>query len=162
MGMSQPTQNNASAVVVDANIFISICAQEPSAAKARTALADYTTRNCAFYAPGVIFSEVLFALCRKLQDGVIDATTHQQAVEDFNLSFLPALAPPPNGDAALLVRAEEIRQGYSCLSSADAFYIALCETLAQSGAAELLTFDKRLVNVAASNAPTVKVKLLPS
>ena len=160
--MSQPTKSNAGVVVVDANIFISICSQEPSALTARAALADYTTRNWAFYAPGVIFSEVLFALCRKLQDSVIDAAAHQKAVEDFHLSFVPALAPPPNGDAALVLRAEEIRQGYSCLSSADAFYIALCEMLAQSGAAELLTFDKRLVNLAANNSPTVMVNLLPS
>jgi len=62
----------------------------------------------------------------------------------------------------LLVRAEEIRSGYSCLHSADGFYIALTEELAKSGAAELLTFDKRVVNVTVNNAPSVKVNLLPS
>jgi len=160
--MSQPTQSNAGAVVIDANILISICSQEPSEATARAALADYTARNWAFYAPSVILTEVLFALCRKLQAGIIDAATYQKAVEDFNLGFLPAITPPPNGDAALLVRAEEIRSGYSCLHSADGFYIALTEELAKSGAAELLTFDKRVVNVAANNAPSVKVNLLPS
>ncbi len=56
--------------------------------------------------------------------------------------------------------AEEIRSGYSCLHSADGFYIALTEEPVKSGAAELLTFDKRLVNVAANNAPSVKVNLL--
>ena len=64
--------------------------------------------NWAFYAPSVILTEVLFALCRKLQDGTIDVATHQKAVEDSNLSYLPAISPPPNGDAALLPRAEEI------------------------------------------------------
>lgn len=160
--MSQPTQNNPGAVVIDANILISICSKEPSEATARTALANYTARNWAFYAPSVILTEVLFALCRRLQAGAIDAATHQKAVETFHLSFLPGISPPPNGDAALLPRAEEIRRGYSCLHSADGFYLALTEELAKSGAAEFLTFDKRTVNVAANNAPTVKVNLLPS
>ena len=35
-------------------------------------------------------------------------------------------------------------------------------TLASPLFAEFLTFDKRAVNVAANNAPTVKVNLLPS
>ena len=106
--MSQPTQNNPGAVVIDANILISICSKEPSEATAKAALADYTAMNWAFYAPSVILTEVLFALCRKLQDGTIDVATHQKAVEDSNLSYLPAISPPPNGDAALLLRAEEI------------------------------------------------------
>jgi predicted nucleic acid-binding protein len=37
----------------------------------------------------------------------------------------------------------------------------LAEELAKSGTAEFVTFDKRTVNVAAKNAPTVKVHLLP-
>lgn len=160
--MSQPIQNNPGAVIIDANILISICAKEPGEATARAALADYTARDWVFYAPSVILTEVLFALCRKLQDGTIDTAIHQKAVEDLNLSFLPAISPPPNGDAALLLRAEEIRGGYSCLHSADAFYLALTEELTKSGAAEFLTFDKRAVNVAANNAPSVKVNLLPS
>ncbi len=162
MAMSQPTQNNPGVVVIDANIFISICSKEPSEATAGAALADYTARNWAFYAPSVILTEVLFALCRKLYDGTIDAANHKKAVEDFNLSYLPAISPPPMGDAALYARAEEIRRGYSCLHSADGFYLALTEELARSGPAEFLTFDKRVVNVAANNAPTVKVYLLPS
>jgi predicted nucleic acid-binding protein len=70
---------------------------------------------------------------------------------------LPAFSPPPKGDAALLVRAEAIRSDYCCLHSADGFYIALTEELAKSGAAEFLTFDKRVVNVAANNDPSVNV-----
>jgi predicted nucleic acid-binding protein len=68
----------------------------------------------------------------------------------------------PQGDIRFILRAEEIRQGYSCLHSADGFFLALNEDLAKSGPAEFLTFDKRVVNVAASNAPSVKVNLLPS
>jgi predicted nucleic acid-binding protein len=160
--MNLPTQSSPGIVVVDANIFIAICSKEPSEATARVALADYTTRNWDFYAPNVILSEVLFALCRKLSEGTIDAAIHKKAVEDFKLSFLPALSFPPMGDAALYTRAEEIRSGYSCLHSTDCFYLALTEELAKSGPAEFLTFDKRVVNVSASNAPAVKVNLLPT
>jgi predicted nucleic acid-binding protein len=160
--MSQPTQNNPGVVVVDANIFISICSKERTEATARAALSNYAARNWVFYAPSVILSEVLFALCRKLQDGTIDAAAHKKAVEDFHLSYLPVILPPPMGDAALYGRAEEIRKGYSCLHTTDGFYVALTEELAKIGPAELLTFDKRVVNVAANNAPTVKVNLLPS
>jgi hypothetical protein len=47
--MRQPTQNNFGAVVIDANILISICSKEPSEAAAKAALADYIARNWAFY-----------------------------------------------------------------------------------------------------------------
>jgi predicted nucleic acid-binding protein len=160
--MSQTTQSSAGAVVVDANIFISICSKEPTEGTARTALADYALRNWAFYAPNVIFAEVLFALCRKGADGTLDAASYKRCVDDFRLSFLPKLLPPPMGDAALYARAEEIRSGYSCPHTSDSFYLALTEDLAKIGPAEFLTFDKRVVNVAAKNAPTVKVNLLPS
>jgi predicted nucleic acid-binding protein len=159
--MSQPTPTNPGTVVLDANVFISICSQEPIATTARAALADYTARNWAFYAPSVILTEVLFALCRKLQEGTLTVASHQQAVEDFK-NYLPAILSPPTGDAALLPRAEEIRSGYSCLHSADGFYLALTEELTRSGMAQFLTFDKRTVNVAANNAPSVKINLLLS
>jgi predicted nucleic acid-binding protein len=158
--MSQPTKSSAGVVVADANIFISICSKEPTEATARTALADYALRNWAFCAPNVIFAEVLFALCRKVTEGTL-AASHKKAIDDFRLSFLPMLLPPM-GDAALYTRAEEIRSGYSCLHTSDSFYLALTEEFAKSGPAEFLTFDKRVVNVAAKNAPTVKVNLLPS
>jgi predicted nucleic acid-binding protein len=82
-------------------------------------------------------------------------------VETFN-DYMQWIRPSPLGDIRFILRNEEIRQGYSCLHSADAFYISLAEELAQSGPAEFLTFDKRVVNVVAKNAPTVKVNLLPS
>ena len=74
---------------------------------------------------------------------------------------LAAILPPPSGDAALVQRAREIQNGYSCLHSADCLYLALAEELAANGTAEFVTFDKRVVNVAAKNAPTVTVQLLP-
>jgi predicted nucleic acid-binding protein len=41
-------------------------------------------------------------------------------------------------------------------------YIALAEDLAKSLPTEFLTFDRRVINVAASNAPSVKVNTAPS
>jgi predicted nucleic acid-binding protein len=157
--MSQPS--SAGAVVIDANILISICSREPSEETAKAALAGYAAKRWNFYAPGAIFTEVLFILCQKLQAGIIDSAKHRKAVEDFN-DYMSVILPPPRGDAALLLRAEAVRNGYSCLHSADGFYIALTEELAGSGEAELLTFDKRAVNVVMKNAPSVKVNLLPS
>jgi predicted nucleic acid-binding protein len=140
---------------------VAICAKEPHAQTAEDALDDYAARNWAFYAPGAFLTEGLFILCRKLHDGAMTTTEHTKAVVTFN-DYLQSIRPSPQGDIQFILRNEEIRRGYSCLHSADAFYIALTEMLAAQGAAELLTFDKRLVNVAANNAPTVKVNLLPS
>ena len=156
--MSQPN-NSAGAVVIDANILIAICSKEPTEATVRAELTNYTNKNWAAYAPSVISSEVLFVLCKKVQNGIIDTNTYQKAVEDL-VDFMTVILPPPNGDAALLIRAEEIRSGYSCLHTTDGFYLALTEELARSGAAEFLTFDQGTVNVAARNAPTVNVNLL--
>jgi len=159
--MSQPKLSSSGAVVIDANILISICSQEPTHATAESALADYTAKNWAFYAPGAILTEVLFVLCKKRQSGLIDALTYKKAVEDFN-DYMSVILPPPSGDVALLLRAEEISNGYSCLHSTDGFYIALAEELTKSSVAEFVIFDKGVVNVAAKNAPTVKVNLLPT
>jgi predicted nucleic acid-binding protein len=159
--MSQPIVNSAGAVVIDANVLVSICAQEPTSQTAENALNDYAAKNWEFFAPGAILTEGLFILCRKLHDGDLTATQHQDAVDAFN-DYMQDIQPSPLGDIGFILRAEAIRKGYSCLHSADTFYLALTEALAQNSAAELLTFDKRLVNVAASNAPTVKVNLLPS
>jgi len=78
--MSQPTPTSARAVVIDANVLVAICAKEPGEPTAKAALADYTAKNWAFYAPGAILTEVLFILCRKLHDGEIDAAKHEKAV----------------------------------------------------------------------------------
>jgi len=40
--------------------------------------------------------------------------------------------------------------------------ISICSKETSLTTAEFLTFDKRVVNVAANNAPSVKVNLLPS
>lgn len=159
--MSQPALNNPGAVVIDANILISICAKEPSYKTAENALADYAAHGWIFYAPGAILTEVPFVLCKKQQDGLLTGTEHQAAIEAFN-DFMQMVRPSPQGDIPFILRAEEIRNGYSCLHSTDAYYIALAEELAKNGAAEFVTFDKRVVNVAAKYMPTVKVNLLPA
>lgn len=161
MSQSQPITNKAGAAVIDANVLVAVLAREPTIQTAKQALADYGAKGWELYAPGAILTEVLFILCKKLQDGLITAVEHQAAIVSFS-GYMKNIRPSPQGDNGFIERAEEIRQGYSCLSSADTFYIALTEALSVNGTAELLTFDKRLVNMAASNAPSVKVNLLPS
>ena len=155
--MSQP--NSPGAVVVDSNVLISLCSKETSHSTAAQALADYASKSWGFYAPGVIVAEVLFVLCRKLSDGNLSAAAYDEAIEMLK-DHLSVMLPPPRGDAALLQRAREMQTGYSCLHSADCLYVALAEELTASGGAEFLTFDKRVVKLAAKNAPTVKVNLL--
>jgi predicted nucleic acid-binding protein len=157
--MSQP--NNPDAVVVDANILISLCAKEPlTFAQADAAFNDYGQKGWTYHAPNVIVAEVMFILCQKLQNGQLTETEHAEAIE-FLVDYLTLITMPSGGDASLLPRAEEIRLGYGCSRSADGLYIALAEELARSGTAELLTFDKGTVNQVAKNAPSVKVNLLP-
>lgn len=138
--MSQPTQSSAGTVVIDASILVSICSKEPSCQTAEDALDDYAAKNWAFYAPGAILTEVLFILCRKRQDGLLTEAEHEEAVKNFN-DYMQGIRPSPQGDIRFILRNEEIRKGYSCLHSADAFYIALAEDWAKSGPAEYLTFD---------------------
>jgi predicted nucleic acid-binding protein len=157
--MNQPS--SAGAVVVDSNVLIAICSKETSLTTAKQAMADYATKSWVFHALGVIVAEVLFVLCRKLSDGTLTAAAYDEAIEIFK-DQIAVFLPPPSGDAALIQRAKEIQSGYSCLHSADCLYVALTEELARSGPAEFLTFDKRVVNVAANNALSVKVNLLPS
>jgi hypothetical protein len=49
------------------------------------------------------------------ESGLIDAATYKKAVEDFN-DYMSVILPPPRGDVALLLRAEEISKGYSSMS----------------------------------------------
>ncbi|HMV46947.1 MAG TPA: type II toxin-antitoxin system VapC family toxin [Blastocatellia bacterium] len=148
------------AVVIDANILISICSNEPSSSTAETALAGYANQNWSFYAPNVIVAESLYALRQKLRQGVLTQTEYDLAVEALKRQ-MAAILPPPNGEAALLQRAKEIQAGYGCSHSADCLYIALAEELVKLQATELLTFDAGTINQAAKNAPSVVINLLP-
>ena len=153
--------NNAGSVVIDANVLIGLCAKEPDKfMTAETALQDYATQGWVFYAPHVIVSEVLYVLCNKLQNGLLTPSTYEEAIENFR-DQMSAILPPPNGDASLIVRAKEIQANYGCSHSADGLYLALTEELGMNGATEFLTFDKGVPNQVATNAPSVKVNLLP-
>lgn len=163
MATSQSNKPGAAvpgAIVIDSSGLISLCAKEGSCVTAAQALADYEARQWLFYAPGVVVSEVLYVLCRKRSEGNLSATEYDEAIEILK-DQLTVIQTQPLGDSALVQRAVEIQVGYSCLSSADCLYLALTEELAATGAAEFVTFDKRVVYVAAENAPTVKVNLLP-
>jgi predicted nucleic acid-binding protein len=162
--MSQPNNPIAvvhPAVVVDANVSIAVCAREQDKlATAEAAINDYAAKGWTFYAPNVIVGEVLFALCKKLQDGSLTQTDYDDAVESFS-EQMQMILPPPGGEASLIARAKEIRSGYGCSRSSDSIYIALTEELTKRGSAEFLTFDGDTVNQIAKNALTVKVNLLP-
>lgn len=156
--MSQPS--SAGAVVIDVNVLLGICTKEPKEQTAKTALADYASKNWAFYAPGVMLGEFLFIACQKLQSGLLTQAEYDTAIEAFKKQ-MKAILPPPSGDAALIQRAKEIQQSYGCSRSADCLYLALAEELAKSVATELLTFDTGMISQAAKNAPTVQINLLP-
>ncbi len=148
------------AVVIDANILIAICTNEQSTHKiASTALDDYDQRGFTFFAPSVIIAEVLYVLCLKANQNLLTVIEHEKAVQAF-VNYLKAINLPPNGEASLITRAEEIRRGYGCSRTSDGLYIALAEQLTASWMVEILTFDNGYLNQAANNAPSVKVNVL--
>lgn len=151
---------NQGAVVIDANVLIAICAKEQHLhAQAQAAVSDYATRGFLFYAPGVVVAETLYILCGKLQSGTLTTLEHDTAVKSFH-AHMQGFLPPRGGDASLIIRAEEIRQGYGCSRSADGIYIALAEDLSKMGLTNLLTFDQALEKQVKQNAPSVSVHLL--
>jgi predicted nucleic acid-binding protein len=118
----------------------------------------YLSLGYAFFAPGVLVSETLFALCRMLEnDKTLTAAEHRQAVADFH-ALLSFISPPPQGEISLVLRAEAIRGNYTCYRSADGLYIALAEELAQTRTTILLTLDEGMQKQAAKNAPGVTVQ----
>ena len=149
------------AAVLDANTAISVCAKEAATeAIINAALDDYIDKGYSFYAPGVIVSEVLYALRNKLASGVLTTLEHEKAVLAFNV-FMKTVLPPPGGDASLILRADQICTGYGASRSADALYLALAEELtALYPNTRLLTFDRDLPKQAARNAPGVAIHLL--
>jgi len=147
-------------VVLDANVAISVSAKEAATeVKAKSTLSQYTSRGYVFFAPGVIVSETLYALRNQLTNALLTPTEYRQAILDFE-ALMKNIEPPPNGDAALIRRADQICTGYGASRSADAVYIALAEELSLTYATRLLTFDRGIPNQAARNAPTVSVHLL--
>lgn len=148
------------AVVVDANVAVAIAAKEADKeTQAKVVLADYIAQGYELFAPGAITMEMLYALCQKFQNGLLNETEYKASAIDLE-DLLVSLLPPPNGEASLVHRAYEIGEGYGCSHSADGVYIALAESLAATRPTILLTFDKELPKQAAKNAPAVSVHLL--
>ena len=149
-----------SAVVPDANILIALCSKENlTFQSAEKAFEAYSENGWEFFAPNIIVAEVIYVLCQKLSQGVLNDTEYKQAVEIFE-NQMTAISQPENGDASLIKRAVEIQEGYGCSRASDSLYIALAEELMKTRPTELLTFDKGFVNQTAKNAPLVKVNLL--
>ena len=152
--------NSTDAVVIDANVLIALCAQEADKyAVAKAAIEQRAQSGSQFFAPGVIVAETLFALCRKLMDGTLTLADHAKAVQSLHVR-MTAILPPVNGDGALVERAEFMRGTYGCSRSADGLYLALAETLTQTGSAELITFDIALAAQASVLLPSLTVCLL--
>lgn len=152
--------SNLFAVVSDANVLIALCAKEKDKLKtAQNAFDDYIAKGYEFFAPSVLVAEVIFVLCQKLADGSLTQPEYEKSIKAFKF-YLGFIELSPNGEAALLDRAVEIRSGYGCSRSSDGLYLALAEELAATYDTEIVTFDKGFINQAAKNAPTVKVNLL--
>lgn len=152
--------SNLFAVVPDANVLIALCAKEIDKLQtAETAFEDYTNQGYEFFASSVLVAEVIFVLCQKLAGGLLSQLEHDKAIDNFT-DYLRGITLTPNGEASLLKRAVEIRDGYGCSRSSDGLYLALAEKLSTTHATEIVTFDKGFINQAAKNAPTVKVNLL--
>jgi predicted nucleic acid-binding protein len=152
--------NNSFAVIPDANVLIALCARETDKIKnAETAFDDYIIKGYEFFAPSVLVAEVIFVLCQKLADGSLTKPEYEKSVKAFKY-YLDFISLSPNGEASLLDRAIEIREGYGCSRSSDGLYIALAEELSKTYDTEIVTFDKGFINQAAKNAPTIKINLL--
>lgn len=152
--------SNLFAVVPDANVLIALCARENDKLQtAQTAVDDYTNQGYEFFAPSVLVAEVIFVLCQKLADSALTQPEYEKAIKAFEY-YLNFISLSPNGEASLLKRAIEIREGYGYSRSTDGLYIALAEELAKTYDTEIVTFDKGFINQSVKNAPTVKVNLL--
>jgi predicted nucleic acid-binding protein len=152
--------SNPGALVIDANIAVAISSNEQfTDVIAAAELARYSSLGYEFFAPGVIVSETLYVLCGKLQNGVLTSTEHAQSILDFEV-LMGKILSPPDGEVALIARAEAIRGSYSCRRSADGIYIALAEMLSATRPTTLLTFDADMQKQATNSAPSVTVQLL--
>lgn len=152
--------SNLFAVVPDANVLIAVCARENDKLRtAETAFDDYTNQGYEFFAPSVLVAEVIFILCQKCAGGLLTQPEYEKAIKAFEY-YLNFISLSPNGEASLLKRAVEIREGYGCSRSSDGLYLALAEELAQTYDTEIVTFDKGFVNQSVKHTPTVKINLL--
>jgi predicted nucleic acid-binding protein len=103
MAMTLPSNQQTGAVVVDANVVISISARETATeATSSAALVHYSSVGYNFFAPGVIVSETLYVLCGKIKDGSLSVADHANAVLSFN-KLMATILPPPAGDFSLIL-----------------------------------------------------------
>jgi hypothetical protein len=61
-------------------------------------------RGWELYAPGAILTEVLFILCKKLQDGLMTIAEHQTAIASFR-DYMKRIRPSPQGEIGFIERA---------------------------------------------------------
>ena len=153
------TADNLRVAIVDASILVSIASKEtPTHLPAEAAFKAYSQNGWKFFAPNVIVPEVMFALCQKLTGELLTKPEYEMAVKCF-LDYMTIISTPDD-ETDLVKRAIEIREGYGCSRSSDGLYIALAESLAKTKSVELFTLDGGMINQAANNAPTVRVKVL--
>lgn len=147
------------AIVVDANVLIAICSKEQDTYPiANAAFGQYAQSGWEFFAPNIVVAEVLFALCVKRQNGAIDQSEYDRAIELFR--DLMQIITTPDDEATLIQRAVEIRRSYDCKRTSDSLYIAFADQLGQTCVSEIVTFDKGFKNQIASGAPAVSLNLL--
>ncbi len=152
--------SNPGALVIDANITIAVAAKESGKkTKALAEMVRYAQLGYTWFAPSVIIAETLYILCGKKQRGELSAIAYATAIAGFQTT-MTSINPPPNGDRALIARAEQIADSYGCSRSADGLYIALAEELSHTRPTILVTFDQGMPNQAARNAPTVTIQIL--
>ncbi len=151
---------SSSSVTLDASFVIGLCANEPEkGVKAQTELNQRIADGSVLHAPHLLLMEAVFVLCGKLRAGTLTQPQHSQANASLH-ALASVIQFPDGGDITLLLRADQMQQGYGCSHSADCFYIALAEQLAAAGSSELLTFDAGQQKQAAAVSPNVKVTLL--
>lgn len=159
--MTSINQINSPAVVLDASLVIGLCAKESNKyAAAKAQLETYAQDGWELFAPGVLIGEVLYVLCKKRIEGLLDVSGYASAIASFT-ALARAIKPPPNGDLSLIDRAEAIRGAYGCSKTADAVYLALAEELKASRQAEFVTFDYKIKNQAKANSLDGLLKILP-
>lgn len=146
-------------IVVDANVLIAICSKEQDTYPLADAAFDqYAQNGWEFLAPNIVVTEVLFALCVKLQSGAITQAEYDQAIELFR--DLMQIITTPDNEASLIQRAVEIRGSYDCKRTSDGLYIAFAEELGRTRVAAIVTFDKGFKNQIANAMPAVSLNLL--
>ena len=158
MGLNRPNSMEK-ALVLDANIVLSLVAHEETQPRVSMALRSYFTQRYRMFAPGVLVSETLYVLCGKLNTGEMKSQEHTQSIAHL-ATFMELVNPSPEGDGSLVLRAEAIRGNYTCRRSADGIYIALAEMLAQTHQTVLLTFDEDMARQANKHTPRFAVDCL--